>query len=197
MEGVMRMRWFVALGFVVAVGLSILVGQLVFILERTFPTQYATPMQLPSAADLMNGVDKTGGMMFSLTLGLFVLAGFALRGMGQQARASRYVIVTAAGFLFASILSIYMGFLARSVALYYASFAQPGSVGLAGTFLILQALGVAGSGLAAILLLLESLAENTETDHPPSSSEVGDVARRMPGGGPRRKAGKAAPRSAD
>jgi hypothetical protein len=158
----MRVKLFLAIGFVVTVVISILIGQVVFLLERSFPSDYLIDAQMPSADDLIAGTDKPGGLMFSLTLGLFVLVGFALRGLGRPRLFSRFVIVTAGAFLAASTFAIYMGFLARMVALYYVSFPQAPSIGLIGTFLILQAIGVAASGLAAILLLLDLLSMGGE-----------------------------------
>jgi hypothetical protein len=149
----MKHRMLIVAGFVVTVVAVMLVGQLVFVVERAAPTVYSTPITLPAAADLMNGVDKSVGMMFSLTLGLFVLAGFVLRGMERQQRMAVFSIAVSAGFLATSIFSIYMGFMARNVALYYASFPSELSISASGTFIVLQALGVAGSALCSFLLL--------------------------------------------
>lgn len=151
----MKHRLLISAGFVVTVVGVILIGQLVFALQRMAPTVYSMPMTLPAASDLMNGVDKSVGMMFSLTLGLFVLAGFVLRGMEHPRRISPFSIVTSACFLAVSVFSIYMGFMARNVALYYASFPSELSISTSGTFIVLQAIGVAGAALCAILLLAD------------------------------------------
>jgi hypothetical protein len=175
-----RVKVFLAVGFVVTVLASILIGQLVFVVERTFPSEYAADLRLPSAEQFINGTDKPGGLLLSLTLGLFVLVGFAVRSLPRPRLFSPFVLGTGGGFLAVSIFSLYMGFMARMVALYYASFPEPSSIGIVGTFLLLQATGVAGSGLAAILLLLdllsaspdeaaktESRAEQVATPEPP------------------------------
>lgn len=162
----MRMRLLVGLGFVVAVALVALAGQLVFVIQRQFPTSYDLPIQLPSPADLIDGVDKSVGMMFSLTLGLFVAAGYALREMGPAGRKSLFVMAVASAFLVGSIAAIYMGFMARNVALYYASFRGENSISLSGTFILLQALSVAVAGLSATLLLAEVFLGSRE---PPKS----------------------------
>ena len=151
----MRYRLVIATGFVATVVVVMLIGQLVFTLQRIAPTEYAMPITLPSASDLMNGVDKSVGMMFSLSLGLFVLSGFVLRSMEPPRRMALYSIALAAGFLATSIFSIYMGFMARNVALYYASFPSEFSISTSGTFIVLQALGVAGSALSSVLLLAD------------------------------------------
>jgi hypothetical protein len=150
---VMKHRALIAVGYVVTVIAVILVGHLVFVLQRAAPTVYSIPITLPTAADLMNGVDKSVGMMFSLTLGLFVLAGFVLRGMERPQRMALFSLAVSAGFLATSVFSIYMGFMARNVALYYASFPSELSISASGTFIVLQALGVAGSALCSFLLL--------------------------------------------
>jgi hypothetical protein len=80
----MRVRLLIGLGFAVALALVALAGQLVFTIQRTTPTSYDLPFQLPEPADLIEGVDKSVGMMFSLTLGLFVAAGYALREVGAR-----------------------------------------------------------------------------------------------------------------
>jgi hypothetical protein len=148
----MRQRLLISAGFVAIIVGVILIGQLVFVLQRVAPTAYSMPPTLPAASDLMNGVDKSVGMMFSLTLGLFVLAGFVLRGMEHPRRVSRFSIATSACFLAASVFSLYMGFMARNVALYYASFPSELSIRTSGTFIVLQAIGVAVAALCAILL---------------------------------------------
>lgn len=48
-----------------------------------------------------------------------------------------------------------MGFMARNVALYFASFPAELSISTSGTFIVLQAVGVAVSGLFAVLLLAD------------------------------------------
>jgi hypothetical protein len=75
--------------------------------------------------------------------------------MPSAQRADRAVIVSRILFLFGSVLSIYMGVLAKSVALYYASFKTDAAISLTGTFISLQMLGVAVAALAAILILAE------------------------------------------
>lgn len=151
----MKYRLLIGAGFIATVVVVVLIGQMVFILKRMFPTVYSTPITLPSPSDLMNGVDKSVGMLFSLTLGLFVLAGFVLRSLEPPQRASRSTIVMSAGFLAASVFAIYMGFMARNVALYFASFPSELSISTSGTFIVLQAIGVAVSGLFAVLLLAD------------------------------------------
>jgi hypothetical protein len=152
----MRVRLLIGLGFAVALALVALAGQLVFTIQRTTPTSYDLPFQLPEPADLIEGVDKSVGMMFSLTLGLFVAAGYALREVGAASRKSLFTLMAAAVFLFGSIASIYMGFMARNVALYYASFRHESAVSLSGTFIVLQGLSVAVAGLCTTLLLAEA-----------------------------------------
>lgn len=93
----MKYRLLIAAGFPATVVVVVLIGQMVFILQRMSPTVYSTPMTLPAPSDLMNGVDKSVGMLFSLTLGLFVLAGFVLRSLEPPRRASRSTIVMSAG----------------------------------------------------------------------------------------------------
>jgi hypothetical protein len=145
----------IATGFVALVAIVVLIGYLVFAWQRTSPTSYDRDPVLPEAAALIDGVDRPVAMIFSLNLGLFVLAGFALKEMPSAQRAARSVLVTCVVFLFGSMLSIYMGVLAKSVALYYASFKAESAVSLTGTFISLQMLGVAVAALAAILLLAE------------------------------------------
>jgi hypothetical protein len=164
---VMKHRFLIAAGFLATVIAVLLVGQLVFVVQRASPTVYSTPVTLPTASDLMNGVDKSVGMMFSLTLGLFVLAGFVLRGMERPQRVALFSIVVSAGFLAASVFSIYMGFMARNVALYYASFPSELSISASGTFIVLQALGVAASALCSILLLGEFFLSSAGTASKP------------------------------
>lgn len=159
----MRQRLLISAGFVATVLGVVLIGQLVFVLQREAPTAYSMPMTLPAASDLMDGIDKSVGMMFSLTLGLFVLAGFVLRGMEHPRRASRFSIVTSAFFLMASVFSVYMGFMARNVALYYASFPSELSIRTSGTFVVLQAIGVAVSALCAVLLFSDFFLSPTTT----------------------------------
>lgn len=146
----------VAAGFIAMVGVVMLLGYLVFELQRVSPTTYASEFELPDPRALIDGVDKPVSMLFSLTLGLFVLAGFALKEMPGAKRLTAATIVLCALFVFGSMLSIYMGFMAKSVALYYASFKSPSSISLTGTFTALQLLGVGISALAAILLLADA-----------------------------------------
>jgi hypothetical protein len=153
----MQTRVIVAAGFITLAIAVMLAGFFVFEAQRLWPTAYAQPFSMPDPGDLMDGVDKPVGMLFSLTLGLFVLAGFVLRGLEPRQRASRFVIFTCAGFLLGSMLSIYMGFMARNVALYFTSFQTASAISLAGTFIALQLLGVALSALSAILLLADYL----------------------------------------
>lgn len=155
-EGKMRVRLLIGLGFVATLALVAFAGQSVFVIQRAVPTSYDLPLQLPEPGDLIDGVDKSVGMMFSLTLGLFVAAGYALREIGAARRRSGFTLAVAAGFLLGSIASIYMGFMARNVALYFASFRNEASVSLSGTFIVLQGLGVAVAGLCATLLLAEA-----------------------------------------
>jgi len=151
----MKYRLLISAGFIATVVIVVLIGQMVFALQRMVPTVYSMPMTLPSPSDLMNGVDKSVGMMFSLTLGLFVLAGFVLRSLEPPRRAARATILMSAGFLATSVFAIYMGFMARNVALYFASFPSELSISTSGTFIVLQAIGVAVSGLFAVLLLAD------------------------------------------
>jgi hypothetical protein len=153
----MKTRLLVAGGFVALATLVVLAGYAVFELRVAFPADYRIAFQMPEPNDLANGVDKSVGMLFSLTLGLFVLAGFVLRGLDPERRRSRFVVAAGVGFLFGSMFAIYMGFTARNVALYFASFRTEAAISLAGTFIGLQLLGVTLSALAAILLLVDYL----------------------------------------
>jgi hypothetical protein len=155
-EGVgMPRKSLIAAGFVLLAILVVIAGYLVFERQRIAPTTYATEFTAPEPSALIDGVDKPVGMIFSLTLGLFVLAGFALREMPSAQRTSRSTILTCVLFLFGAMFSIYMGFLARTVALYYVSFKLESAVSLTGTFVGLQLLGTTVSALAAVLLLAD------------------------------------------
>jgi len=148
-------RIYIAIGFVGLVVLVVSLGYLVFYIQESAPTTYSTEFTLPDAAVLIAGVDGPVTMIFSLTLGLFVLAGFAIRDMSPAQRQSGFSVFACGLFLFGSMVSIYMGVSAKTVALYYASFKTQSAVSLTGTFTILQLVGVAIAGLAAILLLAE------------------------------------------
>jgi hypothetical protein len=157
-------RWWIAAGFVAGSLGALIIGQLIFLAEETWPTTYQTKPTLPDSSEFVNGVDKPVGMVFSLSIGLFVLVGFVLREMTPIERAGRFVILACGAFLFASMCSIYMGFLARTVALYYVSFPVEKSIILGGRFATLQLVFAAFSGLFAILLLSEHyLSERAKT----------------------------------
>lgn len=151
----MRNRIQIVAGFVLLVAVVVLLGYLVFETQRIWPTRYANEFSRPDASVLIDGVDKPVAMIFSLNLGLFVLAGFALKEMPPARRTATSSIVTCILFLFGSMFSIYMGFLAKTVALYYVSFKSESAVSLTGTFIVLQILGVAVPTLAAVLLLAD------------------------------------------
>lgn len=159
----MRLRTLIAAGLGL-VGLVVLIGWLVFEIQRIAPTAYDQPFALPDPSELQDGIDKPVAMVFSLSLGLFVMAGFVLRGLAPQQRRTPFILGTCALFLFGSMLAIYMGFLARGVALYYASFRSEASISLAGTFISLQLLGAAIAALAAILLLADFLLGKAQDD---------------------------------
>lgn len=169
MQGLIKTRLWVGGAFFACVALVIVAGELVFHAQETWPTTYDTKPVLPDPSAFMNGVDKPVAMVFSLSLGLFVLVGFVLKEMRRGERARLYVVAVCALFLLSSIFSIYMGFLAREVALYYLSFPLEKSITLAGRFVSYQLIGSAVSGLFAILLL---------GDHylsaPPSGGRKGD-----------------------
>lgn len=148
-------RIYIAIGFVGLVALVVLLGYLVFYAQQIAPTIYSTEFTLPDAAVLIAGVDGPVTMIFSLTLGLFVLAGFALKDLTPAQRLSGFSVFACGLFLFGSMVSIYMGVSAKTVALYYASFKTQSAISLTGTFTIVQLVGVAISGLAAVLLLAE------------------------------------------
>jgi hypothetical protein len=149
----MPKKFSIAVGFLILAIVVVLAGYLVFERQRIAPTTYNTEFTAPEPSALIDGVDRPVGMIFSLTLGLFVLAGFALREMPPAQRMVRSTILTCVLFLFGAMFSIYMGFLARTVALYYVSFKSESAVSLTGTFVGLQLLGTAVSALAAVLLL--------------------------------------------
>jgi hypothetical protein len=161
---------YIAAGFILMAALVVLTGFLVFETQRLWPMQYREPFEMPDPARLIEGVDKPVGMLFSLTLGLFVLVGFVLRGLDPARRRRTFIVIACAGFLLGSMLSIYMAFLARNVALYFTAFRTEGAISLAGTFISLQLLGVTISALAAVLLLADYL-NGRNTGEVPAAAE--------------------------
>lgn len=144
-------------GFVALIVLVVVLGFLVFEAQKAAPTIYEATLVPPDPGTLLDATDKPVGMIFSLTLGLFVLAGYSLREMPPEMRRAPFTLAVCVLFVAGAVFSIYMGFLARSVALYYVSFRQSASVSLIGSFIGWQGLGTAAAALAALLLLSESL----------------------------------------
>jgi hypothetical protein len=95
-------------------------------------------------------VDRSVSMMFSITLGLFVLVGFALRETRPSARGTVASLVLGACFVAASVTSIYFGYLLRFQSVHMANYSLSQPSGDIERLVAYQATAVALTSVAAM-----------------------------------------------
>lgn len=111
----------------------------------------------PQASAVSDAVDKAVSMLFSISLGLFVLLGFALKEMPTERRRSPSVLGWAVVFALSSVVAIYLAYLARLQSVHMVSRSIVGVRDSVETVISLQALSVAVSAVAALIVLMELL----------------------------------------
>lgn len=112
---------------------------------------------VPQASAVGDVVDRAVSMLFSISLGLFVLLGFAFKEMSAERRRSPSVLGWSVVFVASTIVAIYLAYLARLQSVHMVSRSIVGIRDSVETVIALQAVSVAVSAVAALVVVVELL----------------------------------------
>lgn len=146
-----------AVGLVAAFGALLLVTPSVLSLSpaSSLPSAAAVEARLSHIGAAAEAVDKAVSMMFSISLGLFVLLGFALKEMAPSERRRWRVLTLLVIFVLSSLAALFMAYLARVHVVHLTSSGVKPVEGILTGVIGWQALGVAISAAAVLLICAE------------------------------------------